>query len=761
MGNGTMEKITQFKNKSIKYSCVFALVFILTGTISTVKAAISLSPTSVGDGEYTTTTIGGQQVWQNINGDKKLYFKVPSSFAFSVGVPVYVEVNYYDEGRAFINLQYDSQTTSYHSSEIHSRSSRIATNTYVNSYHKLADPLFNHRENNSTDFRLNLSGSDGTPLSVHSVTISTEPFSDPMFATALTKPWESPYSGSSRDDITADTLNHKVLCGYQGWFRCPNDLADSGWVHWSKTSGIIDPTNFHTDMWPDLTEFTESEKFKADDVLTQSGQQAYLFSSVNEDTVKRFFKWMRKYGIDGVYQQRFVSANNYAGNFSGNWSLNFVRKGAHLEGRIWAVEYDVSSLGSTPDLAYQVVTDDWKYLVDTCHITSDSRYAHEGSKPVIAIYGLAHTSKSNLTVDMANSIVDFFKSDPQYGGHYVLGSLPTDWYYGSYAPEWYAHFDKYDGIETWMDKSEYWASEIAYCSSRGIDYYGHIKPGFSWAHMKNLAPDDTSYQDREDGQLFWDRVYGLESLGVTRIFIGMFDEYDESTAIIPMTDDHPNSRSSTQGRFLDNQGMASDWWMLLAQYTGDTLRKYVPLSATKPSTTELSNRSNIGAEATCDLAAADVNNNLSRVSVTVDGNTTADTLFGRNHRYNTNPAVDHYIYFDMYNDFTYRGNSPDVTVEFDYYDTTGNVPIRLQYDSTSSAYKEHPKLFTTQGTNTWRTIRCEIDDAYLGDRQNNNSDFRIYDGSTTQSIRIDRVRVLLPGNVPSPSAASSSLWLFY
>ena len=36
--------------------------------------------------------------------------------------------------------------------------------------------------------------------------------------------------------VDATTLRHKVLCGYQGWFRCPGDPAGEGWRHWSRDS---------------------------------------------------------------------------------------------------------------------------------------------------------------------------------------------------------------------------------------------------------------------------------------------------------------------------------------------------------------------------------------------------------------------------------------------------------------------------------------------------------------------------------------------
>src|SRR5262245_44142619 len=44
---------------------------------------------------------------------------------------------------------------------------------------------------------------------------------------------ERPRTGNHRE-IDTSTLRHKVLCGYQGWFRCPGDPARAGWRHWSR-----------------------------------------------------------------------------------------------------------------------------------------------------------------------------------------------------------------------------------------------------------------------------------------------------------------------------------------------------------------------------------------------------------------------------------------------------------------------------------------------------------------------------------------------
>src|SRR5579872_4303790 len=70
---------------------------------------------------------------------------------------------------------------------------------------------------------------------------------------------EEPKAKKPRIDAT--TLNRKVLCGYQGWFRCPGDLANEGWRHWSRNDKRITANSLTFEMWPDMTEYADEEKY--------------------------------------------------------------------------------------------------------------------------------------------------------------------------------------------------------------------------------------------------------------------------------------------------------------------------------------------------------------------------------------------------------------------------------------------------------------------------------------------------------------------
>jgi hypothetical protein len=76
--------------------------------------------------------------------------------------------------------------------------------------------------------------------------------------------------------VDATTLRKKVLCGYQGWFRCPGD-GGSQWIHWSRSASTIASNTLTFEMWPDMSEYTNS--YSAPGFTYPGGSQASLFSS--------------------------------------------------------------------------------------------------------------------------------------------------------------------------------------------------------------------------------------------------------------------------------------------------------------------------------------------------------------------------------------------------------------------------------------------------------------------------------------------------
>ena len=93
------------------------------------------------------------------------------------------------------------------------------------------------------------------------------------------------------------------MAGYQGWFRADGDEADNGWGHFGR-DGKFDSDHNTIDIWPDVSEYekTYETKFKNAD-----GSNARVFSSLDESTTDLHFKWMKEYGLDGVFMQRFYN----------------------------------------------------------------------------------------------------------------------------------------------------------------------------------------------------------------------------------------------------------------------------------------------------------------------------------------------------------------------------------------------------------------------------------------------------------------------
>jgi hypothetical protein len=400
-----------------------------------------------------------------------------------------------------------------------------------------------------------------------------------------------PYDGVSVPGVDTSTLNGKVMCGYQGWFTAPEDGSQRGWTHYSRR-GRFEPGYCSIDLWPDVSELDDDEKF-ATPFRHADGSVAHVFSSFRRKTVLRHFEWMNEYGIDGAFVQRFAVETQHPLNLNHcNTVLMHCREGANLHGRAYAVMYDLSGLG-----AGQMgrVMDDWKSLVDRMRIGVDDRdraYLRQDGKPVVAVWGIGFNDGRRYTLEECEQLIRFLKHDPQYGGCTVMLGVPTWWrtLERDSVPDRKLHevILQADIVSPWTigryaspravvrHAEECWRRDIQWCEQQGKKYLPVVFPGFSWHNLKPDAPLDQI--PRQKGQFLWSQYVQAKQVGATMIYQAMFDEIDEGTAIFKCTNSPPVGASP----FLTYEGLPSDHYLWLTGMGGRLLRgevepsEYVP-----------------------------------------------------------------------------------------------------------------------------------------------------------------------------------------
>lgn len=371
------------------------------------------------------------------------------------------------------------------------------------------------------------------------------------------------------NSLLAGDVVGKLTVGYQGWFTCSGDGSPrvNKWIHWSTNTALApSPGNSGFDLYPDVREFTSLYQTGYGNL--GNGQPAKLYSSWTSSTVNKHFEWIKTYGIDTVAAQRFGASLHSDTNVLAwkNGILTKVRDASVTYGRKFYVMYDISSWTTFNYSDNKGIRYDWTNRIRGLNITNSGAYAKEDGKPVVCVWGIGEPDRPGDGTSW-KSIVDFLKGQ----GCYVIIGVNDTWRDSTNVAHGAANMispwtvGDYTGTSTANSYTNRMKADKSWCDSRGIAYQPVVWPGFAWYNWnggtKNQIP-------RNHGDFMWTQFYNVKNCGNSTVYVAMFDEFDEATAICKAAEDSSMKPANQYFLTLDADGtsVSSDFYLRL---TGD------------------------------------------------------------------------------------------------------------------------------------------------------------------------------------------------
>lgn len=383
-------------------------------------------------------------------------------------------------------------------------------------------------------------------------------------------------------------LEGRVVTGYQGWFRAEGDGTGLGFHHYDL-HGKFEPGHCSIDLWPDLTEFDEDERFPTA-FRHADGRVAEVFSSLHPKTIARHFSWMADYGIDGAFVQRFAThgakeRTDFRRLKYENEKLLHCRDAAMKHGRSWILMYDLSGL---KDDDFTRLNEDWKRLRRGMNLGTDphdNAYLQVNGKPLVAIWGVGFNDDREYGLESAEKFIRLLKYNPEWGGMSIMLGVPYFWREqerdATADPRLHDVLKLADVLSPWSvgryreDESEkekmidHQRADRAWAEKKKITMLPVVFPGFSWMNLKG---ESESGIPRQEGRFLWRQFQATAAAGNKTAYVAMFDEIDEGTAIFKCTNDPPVGAS----KFQTYDGLPSDHYLWLTGEGGRLLRGEVP-----------------------------------------------------------------------------------------------------------------------------------------------------------------------------------------
>jgi lysophospholipase L1-like esterase len=380
-----------------------------------------------------------------------------------------------------------------------------------------------------------------------------------------------------------DSYKGLAMAGYQGWFSCPGDGSERGWYHYCGRNGLFQPGICTIDMWPDVSEYIKTYKTE---FSFADGSPAYVMSEYDESTVETHFRWMREYGIDGVFVQRFVSEIKNPKSYN---QLNKVWKSAinaaNINNRAVSVMYDLSGMNPGDEQLVLKDIDAISSQYDIKERKNNTSYLHHNGKPLVAVWGVGFNDRRRYGFKEAEIIIDALIER----GFSVLIGVPTHWrLMGDDTlddPELHRLIKKCDIVMPWLVGrfnensfprfAEIVKDDIEWCKANGMDYAPLAFPGFSWVNMNKRSRPIP----RNRGSFYWKQLSTHIGNGAEMFYLAMFDEIDEGTAIFKCATEVPAGDSY----FLPlDADLGNDYYLFLAGQATRMLRKEIPFTTGIP-----------------------------------------------------------------------------------------------------------------------------------------------------------------------------------
>jgi len=393
-------------------------------------------------------------------------------------------------------------------------------------------------------------------------------------------------------DAAPPSFGPGVYVGYQGWFYADGDGCGVGFRHYGR-GGRFEPGACSVDFWPDMSECSDDERY-ATPFRHADGRVAHVYSAGNAATVRRHFAWMAEHGIDGAFAQRFgASLRSPRLRAARDRVLANVRAGANAHGRAWALMYDLSGLRSGE--VDSVVAADFRRLHQG-GLFEDPRYLRYDGKPLVAVWGVGFADGRDYTLAECAALVDLIQQDPEVGGNAVMLGLPHGFRRGRRDavadPALQTLAAKVEVVSPWAvgryadleqvrrNQRRTLEPDLRWCRARDVSYLPVVFPGFSWHNMKRggdrSAPLDQI--PRRGGAFLWQQALAARRAGATTVYVAMFDELDEGTAIFKVDPAPPVGASP----FLTYGDRPSDHYLWLTGAIGSMLRGAAPADDALP-----------------------------------------------------------------------------------------------------------------------------------------------------------------------------------